>query len=139
VFAAKHRNSLINENIRQRVEKYITGIVQNFQHKVLAIYCMPDHTHLLIGFRPNQSLSDLMREVKSKSSEFINKGRLTKEKSNWQEGYGAFSYSQSHVPNVINYVLHQPQHHKKQTFREEYIAFLKNLKFLLRSSIYLIG
>src|SRR5689334_1227027 len=124
VFAVKNRQALIHEPIRVRIEKYITGIVQNFGHKLLAIYCMPDHTHLFIGFRPNQSLSELMREVKSRSSEFINKERLTKEKFNWQEGYGAFSYSHSHVQNVIEYVLSQPEHHRKKTFKEEYLEFL---------------
>jgi putative transposase len=128
VFAVKHRNSLIHESIRQRVEKYITGILQNFGHKMLAIYCMSDHTHLFIGFRPTQSLSDLMREVKSKSSEFINKEKLTKAKFNWQEGYGAFSYSHSHVQNVIDYVLNQPEHHRKKTFKEEYIEFLRKFE-----------
>ena len=124
VFAVKNRRALIHESIRVRIEKYITGIVQNFGHKLLAIYSMPDHTHLFIGFRPNQSLSELMREVKSRSSEFINKERLTKEKFNWQEGYGAFSYSHSHVQNVIEYVLNQPEHHKKKAFKEEYLEFL---------------
>ena len=128
VFAVKTRQAQINEGIRVRVEKYITGIVQNFGHKLLAIYCMPDHTHLLIGFRPTQSLSDLMREVKSRSSEFISKENLTPAKFNWQEGYGAFSYSHSHLQTAINYILHQPEHHRKKTFREEYIEFLKKFE-----------
>ena len=124
VFAVNNRHALIHESILVRLEKYLTGIVQNFGHKLLAIYCMPDHTHLFIGLRPNQSLSELMREVKSRSSEFINKEKLTKEKFNWQEGYGAFSYSHSHNQNVIEYVLNQPEHHKKKTFKEEYLEFL---------------
>lgn len=139
VFAVKNRQALLQEPMRVRVEKYITGIVQNLGHKLLGIYCMPDHTHLFIGFRPTQSLSDLMREVKSKSTEFINKEKWTKEKFNWQEGYGAFSYSHSHVQNVIDYVLNQPLHHQKKTFKEEYLDFLKNLKFHLTNNIYLIG
>lgn len=128
VFAVKNRQALICDSIRVRVEKYITGIVQNFGHKLLAVYCMPDHTHLAVGIRPDQSLSDLMREVKSKSSEFINKERLIAEKFNWQEGYGAFSYSQSQVHDVIEYVLNQPEHHKKKTFKEEYLEFLKKFE-----------
>jgi len=124
VFAVKNRQALLHESIRVRVEKYITGIVQNCGHKLLAIYCMPDHTHLFIGLRPDQSISDLIREIKSKSSEFINREKLTKEKFNWQEGYGAFSYSHSQVQNVIDYVLNQPEHHKKKTFKEEYLEFL---------------
>jgi len=124
VFAVKNRQALLHESIRVRVEKYITGIVQNCEHKLLAIYCMPDHTHLFIGLRPDQSISDLIREIKSKSSEFINREKLTKEKFNWQEGYSAFSYSHSQVQNVIDYVLNQPEHHKKKTFKEEYLEFL---------------
>lgn len=128
VFAVKNRKALISESIRVRVEKYITGIVQNCSHKLLAVYCMPDHAHLLIGFRPAQSVSELMREVKSRSSEFINKERLTNEQFNWQEGYGAFSYSHSHVKTVIDYVLHQPEHHRKKSFREEYLALLQKFE-----------
>ena len=88
VFAVKNRQALIHETIRERVEKYITGIVQNFGHKLLAVYCMPDHAHLFVGFRPTQAISDFMREVKSASSAFINTEGLTKTKFNWQEGYG---------------------------------------------------
>lgn len=128
VFAVKNRQAQISEAIRIRVEKYMTGIVQNFGHKPLAVYSMPDHTHMLIGFRPTQSLSDLVREVKSKSSEFINKEGLTAAKFNWQEGYGAFSYSHSHLQNVIDYILQQPEHHQKKTFREEYIEFLNKFE-----------
>jgi REP element-mobilizing transposase RayT len=130
VFAVKGRQSLIHEPIRDRLEKYITGIVQSYNHRLLSIYCMPDHTHLFVGFRPTQSVSDFMREVKSSSSEFINEQKIMQEKFNWQEGYGAFSYSKSHVQNVIYYVLHQPEHHKKKTFKEEYLEFLN--KFEIR-------
>lgn len=128
VFAVKNREGLIHEGIRLRVEKYITGIVQNFGHKLLAIYCMPDHTHLFVGFRPVQAIADLMREVKSNSSEFINHEKLTRGRFNWQEGYGAFSYSHSHVQNVIDYVLTQPEHHCNKTFKEEYLDFLKRFE-----------
>lgn len=128
IFAVKYRYSLINEDIRQRIEKYTTGIVQNHNHKLLAIYCMPDHAHLLVGFRPTQSISDLMREVKSRSCEFVNVEGLTREKFNWQEGYCAFSYSKSHVKSVIDYILHQPVHHHKKTFKEEYLEILEKFE-----------
>ena len=128
VFAVKNRHAQIHESIRNRVEKYMTGITQNLGHKLLAVYCMPDHTHLFVGFRPNQSLSDFMREVKFKTSEFVNKEKLTQQKFNWQEGYGAFSYSHSHVQNVIDYILSQPEHHRKKTFREEYQEFQKRFE-----------
>lgn len=128
VFAVKGRQSLIFEPVRNRIEKYITGIVQNYDHKILAIYSMPDHTHLFAGVRPKQSISDLMRDVKSNSTDFINEQKLVSGKFSWQEGYGAFSYSKSHVKNVINYVLNQPKHHKRKTFREEYIEFLEKFE-----------
>ena len=128
VFAVKDRQSLIHESIRVRLEKYITGIAQNIGHKLLAIYCMPDHTHLLIGLQPNQAIPDLMREVKSSSTSFINEQKLTIEKFGWQEGYGAFSHSHSHLQNVIDYILSQPLHHQKKTFKEEYLAFLQKFE-----------
>jgi putative transposase len=128
VFAVKHRQALIHEGIRDRIEKYMTGIVQNSGHKLLAIYCMPDHAHLFVGLKPNQSMADLMKEVKSKTTDFINKEKLTAGKFAWQEGYGAFSYSRSHVQNVIDYVLTQPEHHRKKTFKEEYLEFLKKFE-----------
>ncbi len=130
VFAVKYRNSLINEGIREQVEKYQTGIVQNHNHKLLAVYCMPNHAHLFVGFRPSQSISDLMREVKSRSSEFINEERMIEGKFNWQEGYGAFSYSKSHVNNVIDYILRQPEHHQKKSFKEEYLEMLDKFEIL---------
>lgn len=94
----------------------------------MAIYCMPDHVHMLVGFRPIQSMADLMREVKSKSTEFINANRFMKERFYWQEGYGAFSYSRSHVQAVIHYILNQPEHHRKQTFKEEYLELLQKFE-----------
>lgn len=89
---------------------------------------MPDHTHLLVGVRPTQSISDLMRDVKALSSKFINQQVSLKQKFEWQSGYGAFSYSKSHVPAVINYVLNQAEHHRKRTFRGEYLDFLKKFE-----------
>lgn len=128
VFAVQNRYSLIREEIRQRTEKYITGIVQECGHKMLSIYCMPDHTHLLVGFRNNQSIADLMREVKSESSKFLNSEKLIRNKFNWQNGYGAFSYSKAEVPRVIDYILNQPQHHKNTSFKEEYMMLLKEFE-----------
>jgi len=92
---------------------------------MLAINSMPDHLHLFIGLRPNQSISDLMRIVKSESSEWINLQKFTPTQFKWQEGYGAFSYSRSHVQNVVDYIMNQEDHHKKKTFLEEYNDFLK--------------
>jgi REP element-mobilizing transposase RayT len=124
VFSVKYRMPLIEEHFREELEKYITGIVQNRNHKMLAIYCMPDHFHALIGKRPNQSEADLVREIKSNSSKFINDKKWTNGPFRWQGGYGAFSHSPSQVPQVINYILNQPQHHAKQSFTDEYVGLL---------------
>jgi REP element-mobilizing transposase RayT len=125
VFAVKHRESKINAEIRVPLEKYITGTVQNNKHKMLAIYCMPDHCHIFIGLNPSQSISDTVRDVKSNSAKWLNEQAFLKSKFNWQEGYGAFSYSKSQIDVVVNYILNQPKHHKNRTFKEEYIDFLQ--------------
>jgi putative transposase len=128
VFAVKGRESLIQPEWEERLYKYITGIVQNREQKMLAIHGMPDHIHFLIGMKPNCNLSDLVREVKKSSNDFIKENNLSKFKFNWQEGFGAFSYSHSQLDNVIKYILNQKQHHKKQTFKEEYISFLEKFQ-----------
>ncbi|QKJ29262.1 IS200/IS605 family transposase [Mucilaginibacter mali] len=128
VFAVKFRQALIHVSWKEQLHGYITGIVQNQGHKMIAINCMPDHLHLFIGFRPTQSLSDLMRIVKSDSSEWINLQKFNKSKFNWQEGYGAFSYSRSHVKAVTDYILDQEEHHRKKTFLDEYRQFLEQFE-----------
>ena len=124
VFAVKGRHSFIKEAFRNELEKYICGIVRNKNHKPLAIYCMPDHIHLLTGLNPAQSISDLVKEMKISSGNFI-KEKHWMHQFSWQQGYGAFSYSRSSLDKVINYILNQPEHHKKKSFREEYIGFLE--------------
>lgn len=89
---------------------------------------MPDHIHFFIGMKPSCCLSDLVREVKKSSTEFIREKQFSKHKFNWQEGFGAFSYSQSQIDSVIKYIMNQKEHHKKQTFKEEYIDFLKKFE-----------
>jgi putative transposase len=126
VFAVKHRQSLIKEEIRIDLQKYISGIISNQNHKILAIYVMPDHCHILVGLNPKDSISDLVRTIKSNSSKWVNETNLVKHRFQWQEGYGAFTYGQSQIPNVIQYVLNQKEHHRKKTFKEEYSDFLKN-------------
>ena len=125
VIAVQCRASQIQPDWKEQLHKFITGIIQNYGHKMLAINAMPDHLHLFFGFRPNQSLADLMRIVKSESTKWINDKQFTKAVFNWQEGYGAFSYSRSHVEKVIEYVLNQEEHHRNKTFLEEYEQFLK--------------
>lgn len=128
VFAVKYRAAVIHPKWEERLHKYITGIVQNNGHKLLAINSVSDHIHLFIGLNPKQSISELMRLVKGDSSEFINKEQLTKQKFQWQEGYGAFSNSRSQINDVINYILNQKEHHKKKTFREEYLKMLQDFQ-----------
>lgn len=128
VFAVKGRNSLISPDWEERLYKYVTGIVQNKQQKMLAINGIPNHIHFLIGMKPSCCLSDLVREVKKSSNEFIKENNFTKYKFNWQEGFGAFSYSHSQLDDVIKYIMRQKEHHKKKTFKEEYIRFLKEFK-----------
>ncbi len=127
VFAVKHREAVIKDDIRIPLEKYISGIISNNKHKLLAIYCMPDHCHILVGLNPSQSLSDLARDIKSNSTKWLNENKYTEYKFQWQEGYGAFSYARSQLDTVVNYILNQPEHHYKKTFKEEYLDFL--LKF----------
>ncbi|MCC5924624.1 MAG: IS200/IS605 family transposase [Crocinitomicaceae bacterium] len=124
VFVVKNRDCVIKETWEDELYKYITGIIQSHGHKVLAINGMPDHLHVLFGLRPSQSLSDLLQDVKTNSSKWINEKKFMKTKFSWQPGYGAFSYSNSHVQRVINYIKNQKNHHKKKTFSEEYKVFL---------------
>jgi REP element-mobilizing transposase RayT len=125
VFAVQNREALISEINRAEIQKYITGIAQNDRHKMLAIYCMPDHAHVLIGLNPRQSISSLANDLKSNSSKWINREKLSKFHFNWQDGYGAFSYHKSRISAIGNYINNQQLHHKKQNFREEYLDLLK--------------
>jgi REP element-mobilizing transposase RayT len=131
VFAVKGRQNLISENWKDEIYKYITGIVTNKGQKVISINGMPDHIHILIGLKPDKSISDLVRDIKSNSSKFINDRKWINGKFEWQTGFGAFSYSHSQLTNVINYILRQEEHHKTKTFKEEYIEFLQlfNIEF----------
>lgn len=131
VFAVKDRQSLIKKEWKDEMYKYITGIIQNNNHKVLQINGMPDHIHILFGMRPTQSLSDLMKHVKQDSSKWINNKGFVNGKFAWQSGFGAFSYSKSEISNVLNYIKNQEEHHKTKTFQDEYLQLLKefNIEF----------
>lgn len=124
VFAVKYRQKLIAEAHREELHKFITGIVQNRGHKLLAVFCMPDHAHILVGFQPVGSISDLVRDIKAGSSKFINEQQWVRGTFRWQEGFGAFSYSQTNIHSVIHYILNQEAHHSKQTFEDEYLDML---------------
>ncbi|MFM2213067.1 MAG: hypothetical protein RL427_330 [Bacteroidota bacterium] len=124
VFVVKYRDGLIQSSFKKELFQYIAGIVKNNNHKLLAINGMPDHIHILIGMRPSQSLSDLLQDIKGNSSKWINEKKFLNVKFEWQEGYGAFSYSKSQVDTVINYINNQEKHHTAKTFRGEYLEFL---------------
>ncbi len=124
VFAVKGREHFIKESFREELQKYITGIVSNKKQKLYAIYCMPDHCHLLVSIKPDISISDLVRDIKANSSAFIKEKRFAPELFSWQEGFGAFSYSKYQSHQVVDYIINQPVHHTKRTFKEEYVDFL---------------
>ncbi|RZK12270.1 MAG: IS200/IS605 family transposase [Hymenobacter sp.] len=125
VFAVKGRECQVTEAVRERLQQYVCGIVSKHQHKPLAIYCMPDHLHLLVGLQPSQSIADLVRDIKSSSTTWLNAERLLPQKFQWQQGYGAFSYARSQLDAVIHYIQTQPAHHDKRTFQQEYRTFLQ--------------
>ncbi len=125
VFAVQNRIGLIQNQWRDELYKYITGIVRNKGHKLLIIGGVSDHIHVLVSMSPKQSPSDLMADIKRSSSLWINENRLVMGKFSWQEGFGAFSYGKSQIPNIAHYIEMQEQHHTKRTFMDEYIEFLK--------------
>jgi putative transposase len=125
VFAVKYRDGLILPSFQKELYQYISGIIKHHNHKLVAINGMPDHVHIFIGMRPTQSISDLMQDIKGSSSKWINEKQFLKVKFEWQEGYGAFSYSKSHVDAVIKYIEKQEEQHSSKPFREEYLDFLK--------------
>ncbi|MCC5922016.1 MAG: IS200/IS605 family transposase [Cyclobacteriaceae bacterium] len=128
IFAVKGRNALISSSWEEELYKYITGIITEKNQKLIAINGMPDHIHILIGMRPTCCLSDLVREIKKSSNSFINENRYSKHKFSWQEGFGAFSYSHSSLAQVVNYIHNQKEHHKKRTFKDEYVGLLERFE-----------
>ncbi|MCD6397079.1 MAG: IS200/IS605 family transposase [Spirochaetaceae bacterium] len=133
VFAVKWRKNLIQDNFREELHKYITGIVENRKQKLIAINSMPDHIHILVGFGTTITIADLVHDIKIASTNFINDHRWLPGKFAWQNGYGGFSYSRSHLDRVVKYILNQQKHHKRNTFKEEYIEFLEKYEVLYDS------
>jgi REP element-mobilizing transposase RayT len=125
VFTVQNREPLINKNWRDRLYHYITAIVQNHGHKMLAIGGVEDHVHLFIGMNPAEALSNLIKEIKRDSTLWINKNRFVMGRFSWQEGYGAFTYSKSQLSAVCGYIGNQEIHHQKKTFAEEYDEILR--------------
>jgi putative transposase len=128
VFAVQDRMSLVSGKWKDELYKYITGIIQSYDHKVLQINGMSDHIHILFGMRPTQSLSDLMQVVKQDSSKWVNNRGFVRGKFSWQSGYGAFSYSKKELVPVIRYIQNQEQHHKSESFEKEYQSLLKDFE-----------
>ena len=128
VFAVKHRQCVIAKEHKEELHKYITGLVQNREAKMLAIHCMPDHIHLFAGIKPVVFIPDFVKEIKVESNEFINSKNWVNKKFNCQEGYGVFSYSHSHIDAVVKYVLNQEKHHQKKTFKQEYHQLLEKFE-----------
>jgi len=126
IFAVKGRESLIESSWEEELYKYISGIVRNKGQKMLAIDGIPNHIHLLIGMNPSCCISDLVREIKKSSNQFIKEKKLCKYNFQWQSGYGAFSIHHSDLTRVIQYISNQKNHHSNKSFKEEYIEFLTN-------------
>ncbi len=128
VIVVKHRQALIQKQWKDELYKFITGTITNKGQKLLRINGIENHIHILINIKPNIALSDLMRDIKANSSRWKNEQKFGNHKFEWQEGFGAFTYSKSQLDNVIKYIDNQEEHHKKQSFKEEYLSFLKKFE-----------
>ena len=124
VFAVKYREALITNENKSKILSIIGNLINETGCKTIIVNGTEDHVHCFFGLKPTVSISDLMKSVKGKSSKYINDHQLTNHKFEWQEGYGAFSYSQSHIDAVYKYIANQEEHHKKQNFITEYSSFL---------------
>ncbi len=125
IFVVQSRQTLLHKDIRERVFKYIYGILKESNHYPLAVNGYSDHVHTFFELNPSSSVSEIARIVKSNSSKWLNENKFLAHKFHWQTGYGAFSYSRSQRDKVINYVMTQEEHHRRKTFKEEYIELLE--------------
>jgi REP element-mobilizing transposase RayT len=128
VFAVKGKENTISSSWKDDLHKYIAGIINGKNQKSIIVNGMSDHIHVFVGLKPTMPVSDLVRDIKNNSSNFINEHKLVKGKFSWQEGYGSFSYSHSQIQNVYKYILNQEEHHKRKTFKEEYCEMLKKFE-----------
>jgi putative transposase len=128
VFAVRGRKNLLQKEWRADVFKYMSGIIRNKGHKPIIVNGVSDHVHVFVGLKPSMALSDLVRDIKNNSSNFINDNNWIKGRFCWQEGYGAFSYSHSQIAYVYNYILNQETHHARQPFKDEYLDFLQKFE-----------
>jgi putative transposase len=120
IFSPRHREALILPDWEEKLYKYTTGVVQKRGHKLLAISGMPDHVHIFVGLKPADSISNLVKEIKIQTNEFINQEKLSPFKFDWQHGYGVFSHSRSQIDAVCKYILNQKTHHQQKTFQDEF-------------------
>lgn len=125
VFTVKGRRNLLEKTWRQEVFKYMAGIIKAKDQKPIIVNGTADHVHVFVGLKPSMSISDLIRDIKNNSSKFINEQGWVNGKFSWQEGYGVFSYAHSQIENVYQYILKQEEHHRRKTFRDEYLDFLQ--------------
>jgi REP element-mobilizing transposase RayT len=125
VFAVKYRDAVLDKTWRPEILGVIGNLINETGCKTIIVNGIEDHVHCFVGLKPAVSISELMKTVKAKSSKYINDHQLTRSRFEWQEGFGVFSYSQSHIENVFHYIANQEEHHKKQTFRNEYLEFLE--------------
>ena len=128
VFAVEGRQSLIVPAFKEDLFRYIGGQLRNAGQKLIAINGMPDHVHILVGLKPTTAISDLVKDIKIASSRLINDKRWVRGRFSWQEGFGAFSYSQSHLGKVARYIENQERHHARRSFKEEYLSLLKSFQ-----------
>ena len=128
VFAVKGRDTLLQKTWRDDVFKYMAGIIKGKNQKAIIVNGVSDHVHVFVGLKPSMNISELVRDIKNNSSNFINEQKFLKSKFSWQEGYGAFSYAHSQIENVYQYIANQEEHHRKKTFKEEYIEFLQKFE-----------
>jgi putative transposase len=125
VFAVSQRACVIHKERKEELQKYIAGIIKRRNQKLIAIGCMPDHTHILLGLKPDETLSDLVGRIKTGSTNHINDKRWIGCRFSWQEGFGAFSVSQSHLKVVVDYINNQEKHHRRRSFQREYVELLE--------------
>jgi len=128
VFAVSGRLALITPDFKEELHKYITGIITKQDRKLIRINSMPDHLHILTGVKPAMALANLVRDIKSDSSEWINRKKLARGKFAWQEGYGAFSYGHSQLDTIVRYIMNQEQHHSRRSFKDEYLTLLRKFE-----------
>lgn len=128
VFSVKGRENVIGKSWKDELNKYISGIIAGKGQKSIIVNGMADHIHAFIGLKPSMAVSDLVRDIKNNSSKFVNEKKFVRGKFSWQEGYGAFSYSHSHIEKVFKYIQEQERHHKKRSFKDEYLEMLRKFE-----------